>query len=95
MLEIEGASLSFPNDLTNHPINSIYDVYSLQMSLAVVQEQKTSVNTLVSLHAQRISTAAEKALSLAEMQLKEAKETIVDSSLKSQLEQAKNKQKLD
>ena len=78
----------FPNDLTNHWhfVNSIHDVCSLQTALAVIQEQKASVDTLVSLHAQRTSSA-EKAASLTEMQLKEAQETIVD--LKSQLEQAK------
>ena len=82
---------AFLNDLINHSVNSIYDVYSLQTALAVVQEQKASVDTLVSLHAQRASSA-EKAVSLAEMRLKEAKETIVD--LKSQLERAKTGLKL-
>jgi hypothetical protein len=76
----------FLNDLSNHLVNSIHDFYSLQMALAVIQEQKVSVDTLVSLHAQRTSSA-EKAASLIEMQLKEAQASVVD--LKSQLEQAK------
>ena len=80
MLEIEGAIF-----LTNYLVNSIHDVYSLQTALAVIQEQKASVDTLVSLHAQHTSSA-EKAASLIEMQLKEAQATVVD--LKSQLEQA-------
>ena len=85
MLEVEGAS---------YPIwfgRSIHDVYSLQTALAVIQEQKASVDALVSLHAQRTSSA-EKAASLSEMQLKEAQAVVVD--LKSQLEQAKTGLKL-
>ena len=81
----------FPNDLTHHLVNSIYDIYSLQTALAVIQEQKASVDALVSLHVQRTSSA-EKAVSLIEMQLKEAQGTVVD--LKSQLEQAKTGLKL-
>ena len=65
--------------------------YSLQTTLAVVQEQKASIDTLISLHAQRTSSA-EKAVSLIEVQLKEAQSTAVD--LKSQLEQAKKELKL-
>ena len=65
--------------------------YSLQTALAVIQEQKASVDTLVSLHAQRTSSA-EKAVSLIEIQLKEAQATVVD--LKSQLEEAKTGLKL-
>ena len=81
----------FPNDLTHHLVNSIYDIYSLQTALAVIQEQKASVDALVSLHVQRTSSA-EKAVSLIEMQLKETQGTVVD--LKSQLEQAKTGLKL-
>lgn len=58
----------------------------MQTALAVAQEQKASVDTLVSLHVQR-TASAEKAASLIEMQLKEAQATVVD--LKSQLDQAK------
>jgi hypothetical protein len=79
---------NFPDDLTNHSVNSIY---ALQTALAVIQEQKSSVDTLVSLHAQRTSSA-EKAVSLIEMQLKEAQATVVD--LKCQLELAKTELKL-
>ena len=76
------------NDSINHwhLANLIHDVYFLQMTLAVIQEQKASADTLVDLHAQRASSA-EKAASLIEIQLKEAQATVVD--LKSQLEQAK------
>ena len=80
MFEIEGAIF-----LTNYLVNSIHDVYSLQTALAVIQEQKASIDTLVCLHAQHTSSA-EKAASLIEMQLKEAQATVVD--LKSQVEQA-------
>ena len=52
MLEIEGAIF-----LTNYLVNSIHDVYSLQTAFAVIQEQKASVDTLVSLHAQHTSSA--------------------------------------
>jgi SMC interacting uncharacterized protein involved in chromosome segregation len=58
---------------------------SQQIALAVIQEQKASVDTLVDLHAQRASSA-EKATSILEMRLEEAKTTIVD--LKSQLHRA-------
>jgi chromosome segregation ATPase len=58
--------------------------YSLQIDLAVIQEQKASVDSLVNLHAQRASSI--------EMQLKETQTTVVD--LKSQLHQAKAELKL-
>ncbi|KAF8798606.1 hypothetical protein BYT27DRAFT_6896565 [Phlegmacium glaucopus] len=63
----------------------------LKTALAVVQEQKTSVDTLINLHDQRASSA-ELAVSLLETQLKEAQARIVD--LKSHLHQTKAELKL-
>lgn len=58
--------------------------HSLQTALAVVQEQKTSVDALVNLHIQRADSI--------ENQLKETQATAVD--LKSQLHKAKTELKL-
>lgn len=67
------------------------NTYSLQTALAVVQEQKASVDALVNLHAQRASSA-EKTMSLIEPQLKEAQAIVLD--LKSHLQQTKAELKL-
>jgi flagellar biosynthesis GTPase FlhF len=58
----------------------------LQIALAVIQEQKASVDALVNLHAQ-CASSAERAASLIEIQLKEAQATAVD--LEAHLHQAK------